>query len=48
MEPYILEIGVFVTILFLIGVFYTVKEFREMEQNPEEYQREPDHIDTAD
>lgn len=48
MDSYIFGFGVFVTILFLIGVFFTVREFRIMEQNPEEYQREPDHIDTVD
>ncbi|MDZ7682530.1 MAG: hypothetical protein U5J63_12665 [Fodinibius sp.] len=48
MESYIFEFGIFVTILFLIGVFYTIKEFKVMENNPEDYQREPDHIDTVD
>jgi len=48
MDSYILGFGIFVTVLFLIGVFFTVKEFKAMEQNPENYQREPDHIDTVD
>jgi len=29
-ETAIFGIGVFVTLLFLIGIFYTVKEFQEM------------------
>ncbi|WP_171032771.1 hypothetical protein [Fodinibius saliphilus] len=48
METYLLGFGVFVTILFMIGVFYTAKEFREMESHPEEYHQEKDHLHTSE
>jgi hypothetical protein len=32
--------GIFVVVLFLIGVIYTMKEFKEMESNPDAYRRD--------
>lgn len=37
--PYIFTSGIFVVILFLIGLIYTFKEFREMNENPQNYRR---------
>ena len=34
MEAYVLGIGILVTVLFLTGIFFTIREFREMEKNP--------------
>lgn len=38
--PFIFSSGIFVVILFLIGVIYTFKEFREMSENPSDFRRD--------
>lgn len=38
--PFIFSSGLFVVILFLIGVIYTFKEFSEMEQHPSDYRKD--------
>lgn len=47
--PFIFSSGIFVVILFLIGLIYTFKEFSEMEENPTDFRRdrsdEPEIID---
>ncbi|WP_158551449.1 hypothetical protein [Rhodohalobacter sp. SW132] len=40
--PFIFSSGIIVVILFLIGVIYTFKEFKEMEKHPEDYRRNYD------
>lgn len=37
--PFLFTSGLIVVILFLIGLIYTFKEFKEMEQHPENYRR---------
>jgi hypothetical protein len=37
MEDNLLWFGVFVFCLFMGGVFFTMKEFRDMNKNPEQY-----------
>lgn len=34
--------GIIVVILFLIGLVYTFREFKEMEKHPEDYRRKYD------
>lgn len=36
---FIFTSGIIVVILFLIGLIYTFKEFKEMEEHPEDYRR---------
>lgn len=43
MNIYLLVFGIFITIVFLIGVFYTIGEFNEIDRHPEDYQK--DHPD---
>lgn len=35
--PFIFSSGIFVVILFVIGLIYTFKEFSEMERHPSDY-----------
>lgn len=37
--PFLFSSGIFVVILFLIGIIYTFKEFSEMEKNPSEFRK---------
>jgi hypothetical protein len=37
--PFLISSGIIVVILFLIGLIYTFKEFKEMEEHPEDYRR---------
>lgn len=39
---FIFSSGIIVVILFLIGMIYTFKEFKEMEKHPEDYRRRND------
>lgn len=39
---FIFTSGIIVVVLFLIGLIYTFKEFREMENHPENYRRRND------
>jgi len=39
---FIFTSGIIVVILFLIGLIYTFKEFKEMESHPEDYRRRYD------
>lgn len=39
---FIFTSGIIVVILFLIGLIYTFKEFKEMENHPERYRRRND------
>lgn len=38
--PFIFSSGIFVVILFLIGIVYTFREFSEMEKNPSEFRKD--------
>ncbi len=38
--PFIFSSGIIVVILFLIGLIYTFREFKEMEDHPEQYRRD--------
>lgn len=40
--PFIFSSGIIVVVLFLIGLFYTFREFKEMEEHPEDYTRRHD------
>lgn len=50
--PFIFSSGLFVVILFIIGVIYTFKEFWEMEQHPSDFRKdrsdEPEVIDKTE
>ncbi len=35
--------GMFVSLLLIIGLIYTLKEFKRMEENPNEYRRDEDY-----
>lgn len=39
MSTLLISFGIIITIVFLIGVFYTIKEFHEMSDHPEDYRR---------
>lgn len=39
MGDYLLLFGLFVIILFLTGVFFSITEFRQMANHPEDYSR---------
>ncbi len=38
--PFIFTSGIIVVILFMIGLIYTFKEFKIMQENPEKYRRD--------
>ncbi len=40
--PFLFSSGLIVLILFLIGLLYTFKEFKEMYSHPEDYRRKYD------
>lgn len=40
--PFLFSSGLIVVILFLIGLLYTFKEFKEMSEHPENYRRNYD------
>lgn len=44
-EVNIFAIGVIVTLLFAIGVFYTIKEFKEMSSGKEQGIRRDSHLE---
>lgn len=50
--PFIFSSGLFVVILFIIGVIYTFKEFGEMEKHPSDFRKdrsdEPEVIDKTE
>lgn len=37
--PFIFTSGIFVVILFLIGIIYTFREFSEMERHPSDFRK---------
>lgn len=49
--PFIFSSGIIVAILFLIGVIYTIKEFKVMDENPREFRKdrsdEPEVVDKS-
>lgn len=49
--PFIFTSGIFVVILFLIGVVYTFKEFGEMDKHPSDFRKdeseEPEIVDKS-
>lgn len=49
--PFLFSSGIFVVILFLIGIVYTFKEFSEMERHPSDFRKdrsdEPEVIDKS-
>lgn len=40
-------LGIFVLILFLSGVFYTFREFNDMEKHPEDFRRRYDKAEVS-
>ncbi len=38
--PFIFTSGIIVVILFLVGILFTFKEFKEMNKNPEKYRND--------
>ncbi|MDX1671772.1 MAG: hypothetical protein R3211_05485 [Balneolaceae bacterium] len=48
MGLYLLLFSTLVVVLFLVGVFYTIREFQEMKANPDEYREEPKKVDTVE
>lgn len=40
--PFLFSSGIFVVVLFLIGLIITFKEFKEMEKHPEDFTRRHD------
>lgn len=38
--PFLFTSGIFVVILFLIGIVYTFKEFAEMDKNPSNFRKD--------
>lgn len=38
--PYIFTSGIIVVVLFIIGLVFTFREFKEMERNPGQYRGE--------
>lgn len=38
--PFIFTSGIIVVILFLVGLLFTFREFKEMNKHPEEYRNE--------
>jgi len=38
--PFIFTSGIFVVILFIIGLVFTFREFNEMNEHPEQYSRD--------
>jgi 1,4-alpha-glucan branching enzyme len=42
MEENLLWFGIFIFLLFMGGVFYTMKEFSEMNEHPEKYRNKRD------
>lgn len=40
--PFLFSSGISVVILLLVGLFYTFKEFKEMQKHPEDYRRKYD------
>jgi len=38
--PFLFSSGIIVVLLFLIGLIYTFKEFKEMEDHPSDYRRD--------
>lgn len=40
--PFIFTSGIIVVILFLVGLFFTFREFKEMSEHPEDYRRNYD------
>lgn len=49
--PFLFSSGIIVVILFVIGLIYTFKEFKEMEEHPGDYRRdrsdEPEIVDKS-
>lgn len=47
MGYYLLFFGILVMVLLLVGVFYTISEFKEMSDNPKEYKKSQDKINIS-
>ncbi len=41
---YLLFFGLFVLVLFLTGIFYTISEFKEMSEDPSRYTKSDDKL----
>jgi len=47
--PFLFSSGIIVVILFVIGLIYTFKEFKEMEDHPDDFRRDrPDEPKIVD
>lgn len=44
MDYYLLFFGIVVLILFLAGVFFTISEFNEMSDHPDDYRKSQDKV----
>lgn len=44
MDYYLLFFGILVLILFLVGVFLTISEFKEMSDHPDDYRKSQDKV----
>ena len=44
MDYYLLFFGIVVLVLFLAGVFFTISEFKEMSDHPDDYKKSKDKI----
>ncbi len=42
--PFIFSSGIIVVIIFILGLIFTFREFKEMEQHPENYTERHDDI----
>lgn len=42
-DSFLLTAGIFVTLLLIIGLIYTLIEFKRMEENPNEFRKEDDY-----
>ncbi|WP_069131015.1 hypothetical protein [Rhodohalobacter halophilus] len=49
--PFLISSGLIAVLLFLVGLIYTFKEFKEMEEHPEDFRRrrpeEPKIVDSS-
>jgi uncharacterized protein YneF (UPF0154 family) len=42
MDNYLIFFGLFILILFLTGVFFSIREFKEMANRPDQYRADDD------
>lgn len=42
-SSFLFTAGIFVSLLLIIGLIYTLKEFKNMEKNPNQYRKDDDY-----